>query len=341
MSNSTSTPDSTPKSKTAQSKSNTSTSTNSTGSSSNSSSSSTALVSGSGSLQRTDLLNQYLAEVRKYPLLNPEEERELAIKYIEEGDEEAGRTLITSNLRLVVKMAFKFHNQWANVLDLIQQGNMGLLQALNKYDPYNEANTRFSSYAAYWIRSCIYTYIKDNYRMVRLGSTRHGRRLFDNLRKERERLIRQGVQPSTKALSESLEIPEEEIVVFSQHFSAPALSLNSPIGEDDGRTLEEMVNGSGTTTPETVSADTEIGTMVKNVLDEFVLTLDNPRDLSIWHERMMNDSPKSLKELGDRYGVSKERIRQIENRIKKNLKVALVENLGDNIDFDFLIPEEE
>ena len=341
MSNSTSTPDSTPKSKTAQSKSNTSTSANSTGSSSNSSSSSTALVSGSGSLQRTDLLNQYLAEVRKYPLLNPEEERELAIKYIEEGDEEAGRTLITSNLRLVVKMAFKFHNQWANVLDLIQQGNMGLLQALNKYDPYNEANTRFSSYAAYWIRSCIYTYIKDNYRMVRLGSTRHGRRLFDNLRKERERLIRQGVQPSTKALSESLEIPEEEIVVFSQHFSAPALSLNSPIGEDDGRTLEEMVNGSGTTTPETVSADSEIGTMVKNVLDEFVLTLDNPRDLSIWHERMMNDAPKSLKELGDRYGVSKERIRQIENRIKKNLKVSLVEKLGDNIDFDFLIPEDE
>ncbi len=343
MSNSTSTPDSTSDaSKSSQASSSTTASGTGTGSSINTStSSSTALVSGSGSLQRTDLLNQYLAEVRKYPLLNPEEERELAIRYIEDGDEEAGRTLITSNLRLVVKMAFKFHNQWANVLDLIQQGNMGLLQALNKYDPYNEANTRFSSYAAYWIRSCIYTYIKDNYRMVRLGSTRHGRRLFDNLRKERERLIRQGVQPSTKALSESLEIPEEEIVVFSQHFSAPALSLNSPVGEDDGRTLEEMVNGSGATTPETVSADTEIGSMVKTVLDEFVQTLDNPRDLSIWNERMMNDSPKSLKELGDRYGVSKERIRQIENRIKKNLKTLLIERLGDNIDFDFLIPENE
>jgi RNA polymerase sigma-32 factor len=303
-------------------------------------SSSTALVTGSGSMQKTDLLNQYLAEVRKYPLLDPEEERALAIRYIEEGDEEAGRALITSNLRLVVKMAFKFHNQWANVLDLIQQGNMGLLQALNKYDPYNESRTRFSSYAAYWIRSCIYTYIKDNYRMVRLGSTRHGRRLFDNLRKERDRLIKLGISPSTQVLSESLEIPEEEIIRFSQHFSAPALSLNAPVGADDGRTLEEMVAGQGTTSPEVLSADTEMGVMVKVVLDEFALTLENPRDQAIWNERMMSDDPRSLKELGDRYGVSKERIRQIENRIKKNLKSLLIERLGDNIDFDFLIPEQ-
>ena len=118
----------------------------------------------SGTVQKVDLLNQYLSEIRRYPLLSPEEEKKLAVRYYEEEDQEAGRRLITSNLRLVVKMAFKYHSQWSNVLDLIQQGNIGLLQALKKYDPFNATKTRFSSYAAYWIRSCIYNYIKDNYR---------------------------------------------------------------------------------------------------------------------------------------------------------------------------------
>ena len=178
-----------------------------------------------GGLQKSSLLNQYLAEVRRYPILTQEEEHALAVRYMEDGDEEAGSN-IKSNLRLVVKMAFKFHS-CTNVLDLIQQGNMGLMQALGKYDPYNETNTRFSTYAAYWVRSCIYNYIKDNYRIVRLGSTRHGRRLFDNLRKEREKLIQMGVTPTTKALSDSMDIPEEEIVVFSQHFNQPALVLTT------------------------------------------------------------------------------------------------------------------
>merc|ERR1712100_347905 len=197
------------------------------------------------SVQKADLLNKYLAEVRRYPLLTPEEERKLAIQYHEEEDQEAGRRLIASNLRLVVKMAFKYHSQWSNVLDLIQQGNIGLLQALKKYDPFNATHTRFSSYAAYWIRSCIYNYIKDNYRIVRLGSTRHGRKLFDNLRKERERLQQLGITPTTKAISESMNIPKKEIVVFSQHFNQPSLSFDSPISanDDNARTLSESVSG--------------------------------------------------------------------------------------------------
>jgi len=286
-------------------------------------------------VQKADLLNQYLAEVRRYPLLSPEEERKLAIRYQEDEDQDAGRRLITSNLRLVVKMAFKYHSQWSNVLDLIQQGNIGLLQALKKYDPFNATHTRFSSYAAYWIRSCIYNYIKDNYRIVRLGSTRHGRKLFDNLRKERENLISQGILPSTKALSESLEIPEEEIVMFSQHFNNPALSFDSKNSDDDSRPLEETVASPQFDNPEEENINKELSLRLKDKLSTFASFLTDKREKSIWERRMMTESPCSLKELGEEYGVSKERIRQIESKIKLRLRGFLEEQLGEDLEFDF------
>ncbi len=295
-------------------------------------------ISTSGNkLQHSSLLNQYLAEVRRYPILSPEEEHELAVRYLEDGDEDAGKQLVQSNLRLVVKMAFKFHSQWANVLDLIQQGNMGLMQALSKYDPYNETSTRFSTYAAYWVRSCIYNYIKDNYRIVRLGSTRHGRRLFDNLRKERERLIQMGITPTTKALSDSMDIPEEEIVVFSQHFNQPSLSFDSPIsvGDDNARTLSESVPGWEDTPDETVAND-EIASMVSQKLAEFYESLTSERDQDIWNLRLIANSPISLQELGDSYSISKERVRQLESRIKRNLRTFLEVELGEDIAFEFM-----
>jgi len=290
----------------------------------------------SGGLKKSSLLNQYLAEVRRYPILTPEEEHDLAVRYRDEGDEDAGKLLVKSNLRLVVKMAFKFHSQWANVLDLIQQGNMGLMQALSKYDPYNETKTRFSTYAAYWVRSCIYNYIKDNYRIVRLGSTRHGRRLFDNLRKEREKLVQMGITPTTKALSDSMDIPEEEIVVFSQHFNQPALGFDNPIGmnDDNARSLSETISGWEDTPDERV-ANEEISSRISQKLQEFYETLTNPRDQEIWNRRLIADTPVSLQELGDEYGISKERVRQLEGRIKKNLKAFLEAEIGEDIAFEF------
>jgi RNA polymerase sigma-32 factor len=290
----------------------------------------------SGGLKKSSLLNQYLAEVRRYPILTPEEEHDLAVRYRDEGDEDAGKLLVKSNLRLVVKMAFKFHSQWANVLDLIQQGNMGLMQALSKYDPYNETKTRFSTYAAYWVRSCIYNYIKDNYRIVRLGSTRHGRRLFDNLRKEREKLLQMGITPTTKALSDSMDIPEEEIVVFSQHFNQPALGFDNPIGmnDDNARSLSETISG-WEDTPDEQVANEEISSRISQKLQEFYETLNNPRDQDIWNRRLIADTPISLQELGDEYGISKERVRQLEGRIKKNLKAFLEAEIGEDIAFEF------
>ena len=292
---------------------------------------------GSTATQRADLLGYYLDEVRRHPLLDPEEEKALAIRYRETGDREAAQRLVTANLRLVVKLAFQYHRQWANVLDLIQEGNVGLVEALSRYDPYR--GIRFSSYAQYWIRAMILRFLMDNYRMVRLGSTRHGRKLFFQLQKEKDRLERMGITPSTHALSQALDVPEQEIVNVDQHLRAPALSLDAPMG-DEGRALTDVV-GDGDRGPESAVAAGELGSLVQEKLQAFAETLTDERERMIWDTRLVAQEPASLSDLGAQYGVSKERIRQIEARIKKRLRMFLEDEIGEEIDFEFDVRDED
>lgn len=296
------------------------------------------VLAGGGALARGgDLLSYYLAEVRRYPLLDPEEENDLARRYAEEGDAEAAHRLVTANLRLVVKLAFQYHRQWSNVLDLIQEGNVGLVEALSRYDPYR--GVRFSSYAQYWIRAMILRFLMDNYRLVRLGSTRHGRKLFFQLQKERDKLIKEGISPSTAALAERLEVPEQEIIDVDRQLSAPAMSLHAPIGDEEGRPLEEMVSGNLRDPGEAYERG-ELGSLVKEQLDAFARSLVDERERIIWQQRLTAAEPRSLAEIGEQFGVSKERIRQVEARIRKRLKDHLTAAMGDEIAFEFDVPEE-
>jgi RNA polymerase sigma-32 factor len=290
-------------------------------------------------LKSKDLLSFYLAEVRKYPLLSAEEEREYAISYQETGDREAAERLVTANLRLVIKIAFQYHRQWANVLDLIQEGNVGLVEALSRYDPYREI--RFSSYAQYWIRAMILRFLLDNFRLVRLGSTRAGRKLFFQLQKERDRMVHEGLRASPKLLAERLGVSEKEINAVDQHMRAPALSLHAPTGDgDDGRALAEIVPEKVPNDPEEQAARSELGGLVKDRLTTFAANqIVDDRERVIWEDRMVATDPVSLSALGKRFGVSKERVRQVEARMKKRLKVYLEAELGDEIDFEFAVPE--
>jgi RNA polymerase sigma-32 factor len=298
-----------------------------------------ARLSTSSLARSGDLLGHYLAEVRRHPLLEPEEERALALRYIETGDPDAAERLVTANLRLVVKLAFQYHRQWSNVLDLIQEGNVGLVEALSRYDPYR--GIRFSSYAQYWIRAMILRFLMDNYRMVRLGSTRHGRKLFFQLNKERERLTRElGARPSTQRLAEALDVPESEVVRVDQHLSAPALSLHAPVGAEDGRALAEIVEDDGRLDPEAAAAGLELGAVVAEQLRLFAASIDDDRERAIWYRRLTAHEPASLSELGDEFSVSKERVRQVEARLKRRLKTWLTDALGDEIAFEFQVPEE-
>ena len=284
-----------------------------------------------------DLLAHYLSEVRRYALLDPEEERKVALSWYEQGDPSAAERLVTANLRLVVKIAFQYHRQWANVLDLIQEGNVGLVEALSRYDPYR--GIRFSSYAQYWIRAMILRFLMDNFRLVRLGSTRNGRKLFFQLQKERERLLREGVPASPQQLAARLDVPESEVIAVDQHMRAPAMSLHAPVGGEDGRSLAEVVPDDDSAGPEEKVAEHQLGALVQGKLAAFQATLEDDRERAIWSERLVAAEPASLSDLGECYDVSKERIRQIEVRIKRRLKSFLQQELGEEIDFEFDVPE--
>lgn len=286
-----------------------------------------------------DLLAHYLAEVRKYPLLSREEEKEYAISYRETGDRDAAEKLVTSNLRLVIKIAFQYHRQWANVLDLIQEGNVGLVEALSRYDPYRDI--RYSSYAQYWIRAMILRFLLDNYRLVGLGKTRAGRKLFFQLKKVRATLKEEGIDPSHANIALRLGVSEKEVDDFDQHMRAPALSFDAPVGQNDGRSLSEIVPSKNSNTPEIEAAKNQLGLIVKERLAEFAAGITDEREKSIWTDRMVAIDPISLSELGKKYNVSKERIRQVEARLKTQLREYFEKTLGDEIDFDFSIPEQD
>jgi len=293
------------------------------------------LPSTSRASKSKDLLNFYLSEVRKYPLLTPEEEKGYALRYQENGDKEAAERLVTSNLRLVIKIAFQYHRQWANVLDLIQEGNVGLVEALSRYDPSREI--RFSSYAQYWIRAMILRFLLDNYSLVRLGGSRAGRKLFFQLKKERERLQQLGIDPSAKRIAENLGVTEKDVHDVDQHLRAPALSLHAPMGDgDDKRSLQDVVPDTNPDDPEGNAANNEFIAMFREQLQSFAKTeLRDERERIIWDERLLSNDRVSLAALGERFGVSKERVRQVEARLKKRLKGYVEERFGDEIQLEF------
>src|ERR1051325_10151345 len=187
------------------------------------------------SLAKRDPMAVYLRETRRYPLLTPEEERDLATRLVEHGDTQAARKLIEANLRLVVKIAYEYRRAHKNLLDLVQEGNIGLIQAVSKFDPYR--GVKLSSYAAFWIRAYILKFVLNNWRLVKIGTTQAQRKLFFNLRKEREKLEQLGFQPTAALLAEKLDVPEKEVVEMERRLAAPEASLDAPLGsggEDEG-----------------------------------------------------------------------------------------------------------
>ena len=175
-----------------------------------------------------DPLQAYLREANRYNLLTPEEEKSLSIRYRETGDKEAAYKLITSNLRLVIKIALEFQKYWMkNLLDLIQEGNIGLMQAIKKFDPYR--GIKLSYYASFWIKAYILKFIMDNWKLVKIGTTQSQRKLFYNLKREKEKLRALGYEPGPKLLAEVLQVREEEVVEMEQRLGGWELSLDAPL----------------------------------------------------------------------------------------------------------------
>ena len=272
-----------------------------------------------------DSLQRYLSEIRRYPLLSREEEHQLAVEYKEYGNIKAAYKLLTSNLRLVVMIAREYEKAFRNLLDLIQEGNVGLMEGLKKYDPYR--GIRFPSYAVWWIRAYIIRYIMNNWRMVKIGTTQAQRRLFFNLQKEKEKLEAEGYTPGPKLLAQRLEVKEGEIVEMEQRLSHRDMSTDVPIGEDQDFTLLNFL-ADDKETPEDQLAEVEYRQLLKEKIQNFSQALKD-KELFIFHKRLLTDSPLTLREIGEEFGISRERVRQIEERLKKKLKTYLTKEFKD------------
>lgn len=272
-----------------------------------------------------DSLQRYLAEIRRYPILNREEEHRLAVEYKEFGNIEAAYKLVTSNLRLVVMIAREYQRAFRNLLDLIQEGNIGLMEAVKNFDPYR--GIRFPSYAVWWIRAYILRYIMNDWRMVKIGTTQAQRKLFFNLQKEKERLEAEGFTPGPKLLAQRLNVKEGEVVEMEQRLSNRDLSTDVPIGDDEDLTLLHFL-ADNQETPEEQFADAEYRHVLGEKMEEFARTLKD-KELVIFRERLLNEEPLTLREIGEKYGISRERVRQIEERVKKKLKTYLGKEFKD------------
>jgi RNA polymerase sigma-32 factor len=273
-----------------------------------------------------DPLQMYLFEIKRYKLLTREEEKELAIRARDKKDQRAVYRLITSNLRLVVKIAMDFHRYWTkNLLDLIQEGNIGLLQAVRKFDPYR--GIKFSYYASFWIKAYILKFIMDNWKLVKIGTTQSQRKLFFNLAKERDRLIAQGFSPEPRLLAERLDVKEEEVVEMSQRLGGWEVPLSSPVGEDSREEYGALLPDPGRDIDEQLSQAQRRQLLTKK-LEEFRKTLKG-KEAEIFDKRIMADKPLTLQELGDKYQISRERVRQIQERIIKNTKKWLEDQIPD------------
>jgi len=287
----------------------------------------------SSDLVSSDPLSAYLARLSHIAPLPAEEQQALAERYKTMADPNAAKMLIITNLRLVVKIAREYQRRWTNLLDLIQEGNVGLAEAVTRYDPYR--GVKFTSYAQYWIRAMILNYLMNHLHPVRIGSSRAGRKLFYNLKKARRELIRRGEEPTPALIAEYLDVDEAEVVRVAAQLDAPPVYMDQTVPGLEKTTIGEMMTDGGAD-PEELAAQREMGEQISGAIKSFGQTLDDPREAAIWAQRMIAEDPRSLVELGEEFGVSKERIRQVEVQIRERFKKYLLTNLGEDVRINFL-----
>ena len=271
-------------------------------------------------------LGRYLVEVRRYPFLSKEEELQLFHEYQVMGNRDAAVKLILSNLRVSVAIASEYGHTGADQMDLIQEGNVGLMQAIKKFDV--SRNVRFYAYAAWWVRAYILRYLLQSHRLVKIGTTQEQRKLFYNLRKEKAKLEREGFVPDAKLLADRLQVRERDVLEMDQRLGSWELSLDQPISKDkEEGTFLDLLPAPTPRVDDTI-AQKELMLLFRKKLGEFSKTLDE-RDEDILRNRLLSETPLTLEEIGRKYSITKERSRQLEARIIKRLREFMKAELQD------------
>jgi RNA polymerase sigma-32 factor len=294
---------------------------------------------GEGGLVRYDPLRAYMAEVARHPVLSREEEHALAVRFRETGDVEAAYKLVASNLRLVVKIAHEYRRTAFQLLDLVQEGNMGLMQAVKKYDPWK--GVKLSSYAAWWIRAYIIRFVMENWRMVKLGTTQAQRKLFFNLAKEREKLLARGIEPTPRLLAKNLDVEVKDVEEMTARMASEDLSLDAPLRSEEndaGPSRLDRLAAADATPPDERLADEQLRRIFREKLEVFARTVTDEKERFILEKRLLpadGATPLTLQEVGDRFRLTRERARQIEAKLTGRLRDYLRAEIPD---FELLGP---
>ena len=288
-----------------------------------------------------DPLNRMMAEIRRHPRLSEEDERRLGRAVREQGDREAARRLVVHNLRLVMAIAHQYRRAWANILDLFQEGSVGLMEAVKRWEPM--LGPRFGSYAAYWIRAYVLKFLMTHSRLIHVGNTRAGRKLFFRLERERQKLMAAGFEPTTKLLAAKLDVAEADVNEVGQHLDSREVPFDpgggrSPRGGgdvDEGYALSERIP-TQQASPEERAASDEMSDTLRAVMNDFADSLEDERERVVWKEHLAAEEPSPLGELGARFGVSKQRMGQIADKLKKRFRDQIVSRMGPEIKTDWL-----
>ena len=282
-----------------------------------------------------DQVGRFLAEARRYKRLSEQEERALGVAARERGDLNAARTLVVHNLRLVISIAYQYRRAWTNILDLFQEGSVGLMEAVKRWEP--KLGPRFGTYAAYWIRAYVLRFLMTNQRLIHVGNTRAGRKLFFRLEKERQKLIAAGIDVTPKLLAAKLDVSEHDLEEVGRHLDSREVSFD-PRGTtdtDEGYSLSERIPFEQAS-PEDSAATAEMSGNLHQVMGEFVDSLKDERERAVWTEHLAAEDPLSLGEIGARFGVSKQRMGQIADKLKKQFRDRVEARMGQGIKTDWL-----
>lgn len=272
-------------------------------------------------LASTDPVARYMMEIGRYPLLTREQEQEIARRYRETGDPKAAEMLVTSNLRFVVKVAAEYTKFGAKLIDLVQEGNVGLMHAVKEFNPYK--GNRLITYAVWWIRGYIQEFLMRQYSMVRIGTTATQRKLFYQLQREREKLEKMGLDQGIAQLSGRLGVPEEDIQDMHARLSGRDVSLDQPVSEDGSARLLDLQSEADPSQLEEVLGNREEIGLLNEKIAELRPTL-NERELYLLDARLLADEPLTLQEIGDKYGTTREAVRQMEARLMQKIRKLVV-----------------
>ncbi len=275
-----------------------------------------------------DGFQAFVQKLNRYPLLRPEEEHDLAVRWRDFNDIDARNRILAAHLRLVVKIALEFQRKWMqNVMDLVQEGNNGLLHAVRKFNP--DKGIKFSYYSAFWIKAYILKFIMDNFRMVKIGTTQVQRRLFYNLNKERQKLTAQGFVPDPEMLARELGVSKSDVIEMEQRLSSTDVSLNAPRGDDkDSPAQIDFLPALGPGIEESL-ASREVSDMVAEKI-RLIRPRLSEKELFILDNRLYCTGDKmTLREIGERYHITRERVRQLELRLHDKLRKFLAGEISD------------